>query len=114
MDVLGIDFGTSNTVAVLAGSGRPPRVLGIDGSGWMPSCVYIDDDGTLAVGRDAERKARLSPERFEANPKRRIDDGEILLGVRIVSVVDAIAAVLHRVIDEARRQLNGRPPSRST
>ena len=110
MDVLGIDFGTSNTVAVLAGSGRPPRVLGIDGSGWIPSCVYIDDDGTLAVGRDAERKARLSPERYEANPKRRIDDGEILLGVRIVSVVDAIAAVLHRVVDEARRQLNGRSP----
>ena len=110
MDVLGIDFGTSNTVAVLAGPGRPPRVLGIDGSGWIPSCVYIDDDGTLAVGRDAERKARLSPERYEANPKRRIDDGEILLGVRIVPVVDAIAAVLHRVVDEARRQLNGRSP----
>lgn len=54
MDVLGIGFGTSNTVAVLAGPGRPPRVLGIDGSSWMPSCVHIYDDGALAVGRDAE------------------------------------------------------------
>ena len=110
MDVLGIDFGTSNTVAVLVSPGRPPRVLAIDGTGWLPSSVYVDDDGSLSVGRDAERKARLAPERFEPNPKRRIDDGEILLGVRVVPVVDAIAAVLRRVVDEARRQLNGRSP----
>ena len=110
MEVLGIDFGTSNTVAVLAGGGRPPRVLSIDGNSWMPSAVYVDDDDSLAVGRDAERKARLAPERFEPNPKRRIDDGEVLLGVRVVPVVDAIAAVLGRVGEEARRQLNGRNP----
>jgi actin-like ATPase involved in cell morphogenesis len=110
VEVLGIDFGTSNTVAVLAGGGRPPRNLSIDGSSWMPSAVYVDDDDSLAVGRDAERKARLAPERFEPNPKRRIDDGEILLGVRVVPVVDAIAAVLRRVGEEARRQLNGRNP----
>ena len=106
--MLGIDFGTSNTVAVLASPGRPPRVLSVDGSAWVPSAIYVDDDGTLSVGRDAERKARLAPERFEANPKRRVDDGEILLGVRVVPVVDAIAAVLRRVGEEARRQLNGR------
>ena len=110
MEVLGIDFGTSNTVAVLAGGGRGPRNLAIDGTAWMPSSIYVDDDDTLSVGRDAERKARLAPERFEANPKRRIDDGEILLGVRVVPVVDAIAAVLRRVGEEARRQLNGRNP----
>jgi actin-like ATPase involved in cell morphogenesis len=110
VEVLGIDFGTSNTVAVLAGGGRPPRGLAIDGTAWMPSSIYVDDDDTLSVGRDAERKARLAPERFEANPKRRIDDGEILLGVRVVPVVDAIAAVLRRVGEEARRQLNGRNP----
>jgi actin-like ATPase involved in cell morphogenesis len=110
VEVLGIDFGTSNTVAVLAGGGRPPRVLAIDGTAWMPSSIYVDDDDTLSVGRDAERKARLAPERFESNPKRRIDDGEILLGVRVVPVVDAIAAVLRRVGEEARRQLNGRNP----
>ena len=109
-EVLGIDFGTSNTVAVLSAPGRPPRVLSVDGSAWVPSAIYVDDDGTLSVGRDAERKARLAPERFEANPKRRVDDGEILLGVRVVPVVDAIAAVLRRVGEEARRQLNGRAP----
>jgi actin-like ATPase involved in cell morphogenesis len=85
-------------------------VLSIDGSAWVPSAIYVDDDGTLSVGRDAERKARLAPERFEPNPKRRVDDGEILLGVRVVPVVDAIAAVLRRVGEEARRQLNGRAP----
>ncbi len=109
-DVLGVDFGTSNTVGVLVAHGRPPRFLAIEGAAWIPSAIYVEDDGTLAVGRDAERMSRQFPERFEANPKRRIDDGDILLGVRVVSVVDAIAAVLRRVVDEARRQLNGKTP----
>ena len=109
-EVLGVDFGTSNTVGVLVASGRPPRALAIDGAAWIPSAIYVEDNGSLAVGRDAERMSRQFPERFEANPKRRIDDGDILLGVRVVSVVDAISAVLHRVVDEARRQLNGKTP----
>lgn len=112
--VLGIDFGTSNTVAALAEPGRAPRVLSVDGAGWLPSAVYLDDDGTLVVGRDAERRARLAPERFEPNPKRRIDDGDLMLGSAVVPVVDAIAAVLRRVAVETRRQLAGRSPDRVT
>lgn len=49
----------------------------------------------------------MYPERFEPNPKRRIDDGEILLGERAVPVVEAITAVLSRVIDEAQRAAGG-------
>lgn len=110
MDVLGLDFGTSNTVAVLASDGRPPRVVAIDGIGWLPSGVFVENDGALTVGREAERRARSAPERYEPHPKRRIDEGELLLGVRVVPVVDAIAAVLRRVAEEVRRQLNGKAP----
>ncbi|WP_051267221.1 Hsp70 family protein [Nakamurella lactea] len=108
--VIGVDFGTSNTVAALAVPGRAPRILSIDGSSWLPSAVFLTDDGGLTVGRDAERRARLAPERFEPNPKRRIDDGEMLLGSAVVPVEDAIAAVLRRVAEEAQRQLDGRSP----
>ena len=110
--VLGIDFGTSNTVAALAAAGRAPRVLSLDGTGWLPSAVFLDEDGALVVGRDAERRARLAPERFEANPKRRIDDGAVMLGSAVVPVVDVIAAVLARVGEETRRQLAGHAPDR--
>ncbi|MFI9817240.1 Hsp70 family protein [Saccharothrix variisporea] len=107
MRVLSIDLGTSNTVAVLAAHGRPPRVVEVDGSATMPSAVYCEEDGSLVVGRDAERRARLDPSRFEPNPKRRIDDGMLLLGENVVPVTDALAAVLRRVLEETTRQLGG-------
>ncbi|MDQ2585740.1 Hsp70 family protein [Saccharothrix yanglingensis] len=109
MRVLSVDLGTSNTVAVLAAHGRPPRVVEVDGSATMPSAVYCEEDGTLVVGRDAERRARLDPSRFEPNPKRRVDDGALLLGDNVVPVSDALAAVLRRVLDETTRQLGGEP-----
>ncbi|CCH28994.1 Hsp70 family protein [Actinosynnema sp. NPDC047251] len=107
MRVLSVDLGTSNTVAVLAAHGRPPRVVEVDGSATMPSAVYCEEDGSLVVGRDAERRARLDPSRFEPNPKRRVDDGTLLLGDNVVPVADALAAVLRRVLEETTRQLGG-------
>lgn len=110
MRVLSVDLGTSNTVAVLAAHGRPPRVVEVDGSATMPSAVYAAEDGTLVVGRDAERRARLDPTRFEPNPKRRIDEQTLLLGQTVVPVTDALAAVLSRVFEETKRQLGGETP----
>ncbi|WP_030103890.1 Hsp70 family protein, partial [Actinoalloteichus caeruleus] len=107
MRVLSVDLGTSNTVAVLSAHGREPRVVELDGSATMPSAVYADEDGALVVGRDAERRARLDPARFEPNPKRRVDEGTLLLGTTVVTVTDALAAVLRRVAEEASRQLGG-------
>jgi molecular chaperone DnaK len=108
--VLSVDLGTSNTVAVLSGPGRLPGVVEVDGSSTMPSAVFCEGDGTLLVGRDAERRARLDPARFEPNPKRRVDEGALLLGERVVPVTDALAAVLGRVLEETSRQLGGAVP----
>ena len=110
MNVLSVDLGTSNTVAVLSAHGRPPRVVDVDGSSMMPSAVFAADDGNLVVGRDAERRARLDPARFEPNPKRRVDEGTLLLGDQVVPVTDALAGVLRRVADETSRQLGGKKP----
>nr|WP_042181207.1 Hsp70 family protein [Kibdelosporangium sp. MJ126-NF4]CEL14885.1 molecular chaperone protein [Kibdelosporangium sp. MJ126-NF4]CTQ96484.1 molecular chaperone protein [Kibdelosporangium sp. MJ126-NF4] len=110
MRVLSVDLGTSNTVAVLSAHGRPPRVVEVDGSATMPSAVFAGEDGNLVVGRDAERRARLDPSRFEPNPKRRVDEGTLLLGDTVVPVTDALAAVLSRVGEETSRQLGGAKP----
>lgn len=107
MRVLSVDLGTSNTAAVLSAHGRPPRVVEVDGSATMPSSVFADEDGNLIVGRDADRRARLDPSRFEPNPKRRVDEGSLLLGDNVVAVTDALAAVLRRVHEETKRQLGG-------
>jgi hypothetical protein len=110
VNVLSVDLGTSNTVAVLSAHGRPPRVVDVDGASMMPSAVFAAEDGNLVVGRDAERRARLDPARFEPNPKRRVDEGTLLLGDQVVPVTDALAGVLRRVIEETSRQLGGKKP----
>jgi molecular chaperone DnaK len=100
---LGVDFGTSNTVAVARWPDGRARPILIDGSPLLPSAVYAEPDGTVIVGRDAVHSSRLDPARFEPNPKRRIDDGLVLLGDREVPVADLIAAVLARVAEEWHR-----------
>src|SRR5207244_10546560 len=111
---LGVDFGTSNTVAVLRWPDGRARPLLVDGSPLLPSAVYADPSGTLLVGRDAIHSARLDPARFEPNPKRRIDDQSVLLGERELPVVELVAAVLNRVAEEARRPVGSAPTTPAT
>ncbi|MFI7678838.1 Hsp70 family protein [Actinophytocola sp. NPDC049390] len=110
MSVLSVDLGTSNTVAVLSALDRQPRVVEVEGASSMPSAVFAAEDGALIVGREAERRARLSPARYEPNPKRRVDDGSLLLGDSVVPVTNALAAVLGKVAAEVGRQLGGARP----
>jgi hypothetical protein len=107
---LSIDYGTSNTVAVVRWpDGRCRHVL-FDGSPTLPSSVFRQPDGTLLTGRDALHSARLDPASFEPNPKRRIDEGTLLLGGAVVPLVDAVAATLGRVAGEAGRACGAPPP----
>ena len=109
MRVLGIDFGTSNTVAMIRTPDSRMRPLLFDGSPLLPSALYFNTDGKVLVGRDAERNARLDPARFEPNPKRRIDDGEVFIGDHPMPVPRLFAHVLSLVNTEARRQLGAAP-----
>ncbi|WP_410596030.1 type VII secretion-associated protein [Amycolatopsis sp. lyj-23] len=98
-----VDFGTSSTCVVASVNGREPQVVVIDGQPLMSSAVYAAADGTLFVGQEAERQAAVDPSRYEPNPKRRIDEGELLLGENVLRVTDVVHAVLGRAVAEARR-----------
>lgn len=102
-----VDFGTSSTCVVAAPAGREPQVVVIDGHPLLPSAVYAAPDGTLFVGHEAERQAAVDPSRYEPHPKRRIDEGELLLGDRVVGVREVVHAVLRRAVSEARRFAGG-------
>src|SRR5262249_9303163 len=99
----------AGSVARRGGAGGGPGRVATDGSPRVPSSVSRGDDGTWAVGRDADGQARLAPSRYEPNPKRRIDDGFVLLGSTALPVSTVIAEVLRRVAGEVGRQLGGRP-----
>lgn len=102
-----VDFGTSSTCIAMSLDGRPPQVVAVDGLPLLSSAVYAAPDGTLFVGQEAERQAAVDPSRFEPNPKRRIDETELLLGNAVVEVRDVVRAVLSRALDEARRMAAG-------
>ncbi|HTK65231.1 MAG TPA: type VII secretion-associated protein [Pseudonocardia sp.] len=102
-----IDFGTSSTCVVVSRNGRDPQVVVVDGQPLLSSAVYAAPDGTLFVGQEAERQAALDPSRYEPHPKRRIDEGELLLGENVLRVTDVVRAVLSRAVSEARRLAGG-------
>src|SRR3954454_16394721 len=99
---LGVDFGTSSTVAVLRQPDGRQSPLLFDGTPIMPSAVWAAPDAML-VGASALYSAAGRPDALEPTPKQRIDEDTVLLGAREAPVVDLIAAVLAHVRDEAER-----------
>jgi molecular chaperone HscA len=111
---MGVDLGTSNTVAVVRWPDGRTRALLFDGAPVMPSAVYLDEAGVLHVGRDALRLASLDPGRLEPNPKRRVSEPSVLLGAVEVSTVDLLAAVLGAVARAAVEAVGFLPPAALT
>jgi len=94
---VGIDLGTSNTVAIMRWPDGRTRPVLFDGQPVLPSAVFLNHDGGLHVGRDAQRLAQLDPARYEPNPKRRIDEDVLLLGDRELAIADVLAAPLRTI-----------------
>ena len=75
----------------------------VEGQPLMPSAVFAAADGTLFVGQEAERQAAIDPARYEPNPKRRIDEGELLLGNSVLRRGGRGPRRARRAVGEARR-----------
>lgn len=105
-----IDVGTSNVIVMIGGPNGWRRSVPFEGASIMPAGVFAAQDGSLVVGKDAERGAVLAPGRFEPHPKRRIDEGQVLLGDREYDVSWLFGALLGRAYAEACKAARGRIP----
>ncbi|MEH1017509.1 Hsp70 family protein [Micromonospora sp. CPCC 206060] len=108
---IGVDLGTSNTVAVLRSADGRTRPLLVDGRPIMPSGVYADAGGRLHVGRDAQRLAQVDPAGFEPHPKRQVDADTVLLGDREYAPAALFAAILRAVAHAAVEAVGFLPPA---
>jgi molecular chaperone DnaK len=100
---LAIDFGSSNTAAAYRdASGRIIELRLSSAGSLMPSCVFRLGDRTL-VGSSAFQARLTDPGAFEPAPKRRLADGEVMLGNELVPATDLVAAVLTEVVARAQR-----------
>ena len=60
--VVGIDLGTTSTVAAVCRPGGTAQVVPLDGAaGAVPSAVYLGADGTFLVGEAAQRRELSDP-----------------------------------------------------
>jgi Fe-S protein assembly chaperone HscA len=68
--VVGIDLGTTNSLVAYVRDGEPRVIRDSSGDALVPSIVSLGDDGTIYVGREAQRRLLTSPSRTVYSVKR--------------------------------------------
>ena len=68
--VIGIDLGTTNSLAAYVKDGVPVVIRDESGDGLVPSIVSIGEEGTIFVGREAQRRLLTAPSRTVYSVKR--------------------------------------------
>jgi len=68
--VVGIDLGTTNSLVAYVHDGVPQVIRDGSGDALVPSIVSIGDDGTIFVGREAQRRLLTAPSRTVYSVKR--------------------------------------------
>ena len=68
--VVGIDLGTTNSLVAYVSEGRPVVIRDSSGDALVPSVASLDDDGTMFVGREAQRRLLTAPSRSVYSVKR--------------------------------------------
>ena len=64
--VVGIDLGTTNSLVAYVKNGVPEVIRGQSGDALVPSIVSIGDEGTIFVGREAQRRLLTAPARNQS------------------------------------------------
>ncbi len=103
--VVGIDLGTTNSeVAILENTG--PRVLAVEGELIMPSCVGLDRNGELIVGRSARNQMAAFPEETILSIKRSMGrEDRFTLGGNAYSPEEISSFILGKLKQQAEARL---------
>ena len=103
--VIGIDLGTTNSEVAVISSGQP-EIVSEDSERILPSCVGVDAEGRIIVGRQALNQLVVAPERTIASVKRKMgSDERIRLGEREYLPQEISAFVLKALKERAERAL---------
>lgn len=104
--IVGIDLGTTNSeIAILRDEGKP-EVIPVEGGPIMPSCVGIDPEGRLIVGRTAKNQMVSHPENTVLSIKRRMGENTaVTLGGKSFSPEEISSFILAGMKSEAEKYL---------
>jgi molecular chaperone DnaK len=97
IDVVGIDLGTTNSLAAYVQDGQPVVVRGPDGSALIPSVICFHEDGTVQVGSEARKQALRNPGQTIFSVKR-------LMGRTLADLRAELPLIPHQIVE---RQVEG-------
>ena len=72
---IGIDLGTTNTLACYMKKGKP-TLIKFDGEKMLPSVLYVETDGSLTIGHEARVKGEGDPDNMIRSSKTFMGDAE--------------------------------------
>jgi len=108
--VLGIDLGTTNSLAGAVVDGAVKLFAGTAGHELLPSVVGVGSGGEILVGRAAKNRRVLDPEGTVVSIKRLMGtDARRRVGSRELSAPQISALILGALIDRAEATLGHRP-----
>jgi Fe-S protein assembly chaperone HscA len=92
--VVGIDLGTTNSLVAYVRDGEPRVMRDSSGDALVPSVVSVGEDGTIFVGREAQRRLLTAPSRTVYSVKR-------FMGRGVEDVKDEAALLPFRIGGDA-------------
>ena len=109
---LGIDLGTTNTVASVAADGAPVQLVGLGArSQQMRSMLFVAEDGQFAVGDEAADRAAGDLSRLIIDPRKQLGtDVPTVVGGQEIRTEQATAAMISFAVARATAQQH-QPPS---
>ena len=106
MAIIGIDLGTTNSLAAVWRNGRSELIPNAAGDWLTPSAVSVDEDGGILVGRAARDRLISHPERTAARFKRHMGSSKTYtLGDRTFTPEDLSSFVLRSLREDAEAYL---------
>lgn len=106
MAVIGIDLGTTNSLAAVWRGGKSALIPNAAGEALTPSVVSVDEDGGVLVGRAARDRLISHPDRTAARFKRFMGSGRTYsLGGRSFTPEDLSSFILRSLREDAEAYL---------
>lgn len=106
MAIIGIDLGTTNSLAAVWRNGSCELIPNAAGSFLTPSVVSVDEDGSILVGRAARDRLISHPDHTAARFKRHMGTDKVFhLGGRAFTPEDLSALVLRSLKEDAEAYL---------
>ncbi len=106
MAIIGIDLGTTNSLATVYTEGGVKLIRNALGKALTPSVVGVDDDGNVIVGDVAKERLVTHPDLTAAEFKRTMGtDREYSLGEKKFSSQQLSSIVLRKIVSDAKEFL---------